>query len=78
MTEYIPLHEAKKRLEELADRAIAGEDIVFTRNGKPLVRLAPVDEPGMRESDRVIARALKRPICFGLLKGQVVIPDDFK
>ena len=35
--------EAKAKLSELLDRAIAGEDIVIARAGKPLARLVPVN-----------------------------------
>jgi prevent-host-death family protein len=34
--------EAKAKLSELLDRALAGEEIVIARAGKPLARLAPV------------------------------------
>jgi len=77
MTENIPLHEVAGHVEELVDRAANGEDIVITRNGKPAVRLVPVEEPSVLESDRIIAREPKRPLRFGLLKGKVWIADDF-
>ncbi|MGC2525912.1 MAG: type II toxin-antitoxin system prevent-host-death family antitoxin [Stellaceae bacterium] len=35
--------EAKAKLSELLDRAVAGEDIVIARAGKPLARLVPVN-----------------------------------
>lgn len=34
--------EAKSRLSELIDRALAGEDVVITRHGKPVIELTPV------------------------------------
>jgi prevent-host-death family protein len=34
--------EAKAKLSELIARAMAGEDVVISRDGKPAVRLAPV------------------------------------
>lgn len=42
----------------------AGEDVVVSRYGKPLVRITRL-EPG------------KRRITFGLLKGRVKAPRDF-
>jgi prevent-host-death family protein len=36
--------EAKARLSELLDAALRGEDIVISRNNKPLVKLTPVAE----------------------------------
>jgi len=38
----INIAEAKAKLSELLDRALAGEEIVIARAGKPLARLAPV------------------------------------
>lgn len=39
--------EAQDRLPELIDRAPAGERVVITRDGRPLVELLPVEaEPG--------------------------------
>jgi prevent-host-death family protein len=34
--------EAKSRLSELIDRALAGEGVVITRDGQPVVELRPV------------------------------------
>ena len=41
MTAQFNVAEAKAKLSELLDRAVAGEDIVIARAGKPLVRLTP-------------------------------------
>ena len=40
----INIAEAKAKLSELLDRALAGEEIVIARAGKPLARLTPVEE----------------------------------
>lgn len=40
----INVYEAKTHLSELLDRALAGEEIVIARSGKPIVRLVPVAE----------------------------------
>ncbi|HYD65625.1 type II toxin-antitoxin system prevent-host-death family antitoxin [Azospirillum sp.] len=77
MTENVPLHEALGHMDELADRAVNGEEVILTREGKPPVRLVPVNESGMPESDRIVAREPKRPIRFGLLKGKIWMADDF-
>jgi prevent-host-death family protein len=61
MPETVNLYDAKTQLSRLVDRAIAGEDIVIARAGKPVVRLVPVD-----------AAAPRQP---GLLKG-LSLPDD--
>jgi prevent-host-death family protein len=44
MTSQINVAEAKAKLSELLDRALAGEEIVIARAGKPLARLVPVEE----------------------------------
>jgi prevent-host-death family protein len=38
----IPVSEAKAQLTDLVRRAEAGEDIVLTRHGQPVVRFSPV------------------------------------
>lgn len=40
----INLNEAKAHLSRLVDAAVAGEEIIIARAGKPVVRLTPVDE----------------------------------
>jgi prevent-host-death family protein len=42
MTAQVNIAEAKAKLSSLLDRALAGEDIVIARAGKPLARLVPV------------------------------------
>ncbi len=49
MTAQINVAEAKAKLSELLDRALAGEEIVIARAGQPLVRLVPVEELKPRE-----------------------------
>ncbi|HEY4068849.1 MAG TPA: type II toxin-antitoxin system prevent-host-death family antitoxin [Burkholderiaceae bacterium] len=60
----INIYEAKTRLSQLVDRAASGEDVVVSRNGKPLVRITRLESP-------------KRRITFGVLKGKVRIAADF-
>lgn len=36
------MHEAKTRLSQLVELALAGEEVVITRNGEPVARLEPV------------------------------------
>lgn len=62
--ESINIYEAKTRLSQLVDKAASGEDVVVSRNGKPLVRITRLEDS-------------KRRIQFGLLKGKVKVADDF-
>lgn len=41
--------EAKAHLSQLLDAALAGEEVILARAGKPLVRLVPVTAPARRE-----------------------------
>lgn len=62
--ETVNIYDAKTRLSQLVDKAASGEDVVVSRNGKPLVRITRLAEP-------------KRRVQFGLLKGKVKIAKDF-
>jgi prevent-host-death family protein len=41
----VNVYEAKTQLSRLIDRAVAGEDVVISRAGRPMVRLVPVSPP---------------------------------
>lgn len=43
MTHY-SVAEAKNNLPKLLDRVLAGEEVVITRRGKPIVRLEPQEK----------------------------------
>ena len=60
----VNIYEAKTRLSQLVDKAASGEDVVVSRNGKPLVRITQLE-------------GSTRPIKFGVLKGKVRIAADF-
>lgn len=64
------VHEAKTHFSRLLDRALAGEEIIVTRSGEPLVRLVPAQR--------------RRKPNFGFARGEVVmasafdeVPDEF-
>jgi prevent-host-death family protein len=44
MAVQINIAEAKAKLSSLLDRALAGEEIIIARAGKPLARLVPMEE----------------------------------
>lgn len=67
MAAQVNIAEAKAKLSSLLDRALAGEDIVIARAGKPLARLAPVETmqrrtPGAWRHWKVSSDALLEPI----------------
>jgi len=61
----VNLHDAKTHLSRYVDQALAGEEVVIARAGKPLVRLIPIEsEPALRRG--------------GFLRGQAILPADLK
>jgi prevent-host-death family protein len=60
----VNIYEAKTRLSQLVDKAASGEDVVLSRNGKPLVRITQL-------------AGTKQPVKFGVLKGKVKVAADF-
>lgn len=42
MAEMLGVFDAKSRFSELIDRAQRGEEIIVTRHGKPVARVAPL------------------------------------
>lgn len=58
--------EAKAQLSRLVDQALAGEEVVIARAGRPLVRLTVV-----QADDR------PRDLSHGFWKGRVRIASDF-
>jgi prevent-host-death family protein len=49
MAMQVNIAEAKAKLSALLDRALAGEEIVIARAGKPLVPLTPVESTTRRK-----------------------------
>jgi len=62
--ETVNIDEAKTRLSQLVEKAASGEDVVVSRNGRPVARITRLEPQ-------------QTPIRFGLLEGQVKIPADF-
>jgi prevent-host-death family protein len=60
----VNMHEAKTTLSRLVDRALAGEEIILAKAGRPAVRLVPVPQ---RDGPRVPGR----------LKGRIWMAEDF-
>jgi len=58
MTKPVNIFAAKTNLSKLIAKAEKGEDVIIARAGKPVARLTQL-EP------------LKKPIRFGLMKGQI-------
>ena len=64
MPVQVNVHEAKTHLSRILEQAMAGEDVIIMRSGRPLVRLVPVASAPVRRK-------------LGTAKGDFVVPDDF-
>ncbi len=60
----IDINQAKKRLSELVEKTISGDEIIITKAGQPIAKLI-----GIPKRDK------KRQ--FGTAKGLIKISDDF-
>jgi prevent-host-death family protein len=65
MTEIVNMHQAKSSLSRLVERALAGEEVVIARNGRPLVQLVPVQKK-------------RKPRVPGRGRGKIWISPDFE
>ena len=72
MPEFVNIYDAKTQLSRLIDRATAGEEILISRAGKPLVRLVPVETAGPRKpgllKELTVPDALFDPLPEGELR----------
>ena len=51
----VGVFEAKAKLSELIDRALAGKDVVITRHGRPVARIVAERAPGKKDVKAAIA-----------------------
>ncbi len=59
----VDLEEAKEHLDELVEQAARGEEVIITRNSRPLAR--------------IVAIQIRKARQFGSAKGLIEISDDF-
>jgi prevent-host-death family protein len=64
MSAQVNIYEAKSKFSKLISRAIAGEEIIIAKSGKPVAKLVPFAKP---PKDR-------KP---GSAKGKIIVADDF-
>lgn len=65
MSITVNIHEAKTQLSKLIQRALNGEDVVIAKDGTPVVKLTPVNDPEWK---------MPAP---GLFEGQIMISSNF-
>lgn len=63
MTKSVGVHEAKTHLSRLLEEVAVGGEVVITRRGEAVARLAPMSPPVPRR--------------LGIDRGRFVVPDDF-
>ena len=64
MESILTLSDAKTRFSEIVDKAVAGEEFIVTRRGRPVVRISRFAAP-------------YRPRQLGDLAGRIRISADF-
>jgi prevent-host-death family protein len=57
------IHAAKTQFSRLIEEVEDGEEVVIAKAGRPVARLVPIKKTIRRE--------------LGLLKGRLIVPDDF-
>ena len=62
--QIVNIHDAKTNLSKLIEKVVAGEDVTLAKAGKPVAKIVAYKED-------------EKPRKPGLLKGKIVIPDDF-
>jgi len=60
----VNVEEAKTRLPDLIDAAVGGEEIIITKDDRPVVKLVPIPRAGSRPQ-------------FGSAQGLITMSDDF-
>jgi prevent-host-death family protein len=65
MAEIFNMHQAKSSLSRLVAKALAGEEVIIARNGKPAVKLVPAEqETKPRVPGRYKGKIWIAPDCF--------------
>jgi prevent-host-death family protein len=73
----VNIHAAKTNLSKLIEKAEAGEEVVIARNGKPAVKLTPVDAAKAAKQAPAAEIEGRLPSWFGSMRGEIWMADDF-
>jgi prevent-host-death family protein len=65
MTQTVSVDEAQDKLQDLVAQAVAGNEVIITEHGTPVVRLVPVIMPS------------KKKRVAGLNRGTISTSEDF-
>lgn len=58
------IDDVQKQLSKLVEEVASGTDIIIAKSGKPIAKLSRIEN-------------IKDKIRFGVLKGKVIVADDF-
>lgn len=73
----VSVTDAKAQLIELVRRAEEGEDIILTRRGQPVARIAPVKAPARREMRRNVIAAARAAADRAIVGANAARSQDF-
>ena len=74
MSVQVDINDAKSELSKLIDQAIAGEEIIISKGGKPVAKLAPFEKPiqerkpGSAKGKITLARDFDEPLPDNIFK----------
>ena len=73
----VGVFEAKAKLSELIDRALAGKDVVITRHGRPVARIVAERAPGKKDVKAAIAeiRRFRKTLRTGRVDLRALIAE---
>jgi prevent-host-death family protein len=74
VTHIVGVFEAKNRLTALLDEVEDGGEVIITRRGKPIARLAPIEAGFNRDKARKAADGL-RAVSKGLTLGGLTLKE---
>jgi prevent-host-death family protein len=75
----VPISEAKAHLADLVRRAEAGDDVILTRHGRPVARIAPVGtRPRTADERRALLERLRASAMSKMTPGpDAALSQDF-
>ena len=68
------IHEAKTTLSKLIERALAGEEVIIAKAGKPLVEIKALS-PSVADREAIRQTRLA---MIGKYEGQMILSDDWE
>ena len=77
MTVTANIHEAKTTLSKLIERALAGEEVVIAKAGKPLVTLRPVEAPQPALAVPLEGAPKRSRGILGAMRGEFWFAEDW-